>query len=369
MMSGESNSAFEYFTNNFQSNNVDYDTTKAGLHAYIGDFAGKSETEIAQKIKKYCKANGIKIKTNQQYSSSRSTHTTRSSGSANGNVNVTNITINENKGSSVLDYLLFYNLFGNKPQPIIINNAPASPHSAAPQQKKDKSKEGNANGAIFLVALFVITHLALCAVYHEYFKKEAEKSNKSINYLANRQLGIAIFQLAFGLASLVAAGVFLDQNEIFFPLLINTFICLGSAYLFYRERNNTLKTEVKPYMELAKLLINDECKENLQRKRQHEENTSSNQSFAHSSASSSEATHTYPQNFGHPGAPYREPPPPYSPPSGYGTFGPSVAQYPDPSAPPVDDKQPCVGDSGLYPNLPGKMSYADVTRFSGPGKG
>lgn len=264
MMSAESNSASKYFTNNFQGSNVDFDTTKAGLHAYIGDFAGKSETEIAQKIKKYCKANGIKIKTNQQYSSSRSTHTTRSSGSANGNVNVTNITINENKGSSVLDYLLFYNLFGNKTT--IINNAPASPHSAAPQQKKDESKEGNANRAIFLVALFVITHLAVCAIYHEYFKKEAEKSGKSIDYLANRQLGIAIFQLAFGLASLVAAGVFLDQNEIFFPLLINTFICLGSAYLFYRERNNTLKTEVEPYMKLAELLIDDERQES-QRKR------------------------------------------------------------------------------------------------------
>lgn len=357
MMSGESNSTSKYFTKNFQGNNVDFDTTKAGLHAYIGDFAGKSETEIAQKIKKYCKENEIKLKTNKQNSSNRSTHTTRSSGSANGNVNVTNITINENKGSSAWDYLLFYNLFGNKPQPIIINNAPAATYNAAPQEKKDKSKEGNANVFIFLAALCVITHLALCAVYHLYFKKEAEKSNKSINYLANRQLGIAIFQLAFGLASLVAAGVFLDQSEIFFPLLINTFICLGSAYLFYRERNNTLKTEVEPYMELAKLLIDDKRRENQEKR----------PSTSHPSVTPDGSSPTCPQ---HP-----DDPPPYSlypnnQSSGYGTFGPSVAQYPDPSAPPVDDKQPCVGDSGLYPNPFGSMSYADVTRQQprGPNK-
>lgn len=361
-MSGGSNSASKYFTNNFQGSNVDFDTTKAGLHAYIGDFAGKSETEIAQKIKKYCKANGIKIKTNKQDSSNKSTC---DSGGSGGNVNVTNITINENKGSSAWDYLLFYNLVGNKTT--IINNAPASPHSAAPQKKKDESKEGNANRAIFLVALFVITHLAVCIIYHECFKKEAEKPGKSIGYLANRQLGIAIFQLAFGLASLVAAGVFLDQNEIFFPLLINTFICLGSAYLFYRERNNTLKTEVEPYMKLAKLLINDKRRENQEKR----------PSASHPSVTPDGSSPTCPQNFGNPDAPHREPPPPYSPrdpnnpSSGYGTFAQqpdhSTAQHSNPSAPPVDDKLSFAGGSGLSPN--GPMSYADVTRFSGPGKG
>ncbi|WP_341808238.1 hypothetical protein [Wolbachia endosymbiont (group E) of Neria commutata] len=333
-MSGKS----KYFTNNFQGNNVDYDTIKAGLHAYIGGFAGKSETEIAQKIKEYCQKNEIKLKTNKQNSLNKSTHTTRStSSSASGNVTI-------NKGLSVWDYLLLYNLFGNKTT--IINNPPAAAYSAPPQEKKDKSKEGNANGAIFLVALFVITHLAVCAIYHEYFKKEAEKSGKSIDYLANCQLGLAIFQLAFGLASLVAAGVFLDQSEIFFPLLINTFICLGSAYLFYRERNNTLKTEVKPYMELAKLLIDDE----------HRESKRTRPSTGHPSATPDGSSPTCPQ--GHPDASHYEPPPPYSPPSGYGTFN---AQQPyhstdqHPSAPPAYDNQSCVG-----PNPFSQVSYADV---------
>ncbi|APR98830.1 hypothetical protein [Wolbachia endosymbiont of Folsomia candida] len=309
------------FTENFQDNNVNFNAIKSELYTVIGDFTGRSKTEIAQKIKEYCLENGIKLKTtNQQGSSSnRSTYSTRSS-STSGNVN---ITINENKGFSFWDYLLLQSLFGSKSQPIIINNAPAATYSVPPQEKNDESKKRKA--FILFAALCVITHLAVCAIYHMYFKKEAEKSDKPIDYLVNRQLGIAIFQLAFGLASLIGGGACISQSEIFFPLLINTFICLGSACLFYHERNNTLKTEVEPYMKLAKLLIDDERLEN-QRTRQHTDFT---------------------QNFGHPGATHYPPPPPYPH---------------NPSAPAYD------GSYDTYPNLSTQFSNPNVTEFGGLGK-
>jgi hypothetical protein len=330
MMGGESNSGSKYFTKNFQSSDVSFNKLKEKLYRSLASFSANSEREIARQIKEYCQENEIKLKTNKQDSSNRSTYATRSS-SASGNVN---ITINENKGLSFWDYLLLQNLFSNKQQPIIINNDRTAAYSAPTQEKKEKSEEGRANVLIFLAALCVLTHLAVCAVYHMYFKKEAEKSEKSIDYLTNRQLGIAAFQLAFGLASLVTGGVFLNQSEIFFPLLINTFICLGSACLFYRERNNTLKTEVEPYMKLAKLLIEDEYKENLQRNRRYEEQTSSS------------------QNFGDPSTTHDGLPPPYSPQA---------------SAPAYDNQ----GGYGIYLNPSSQVSYADVTkqRFSVPGKG
>lgn len=291
-----------YFTENFQSSNVTFDELRERLYERFTSFSGNSEEEIALQIKEYCQENGIRLKINGQNSTSRSTRTTRRDS---GNIN---ITVNENRGLSFLDYLLLHNLFSNKQQPIIINNAPTPTRSTSSQPKQDEPKEKSSNVLLFLAALCVIMHLAVCAIYHMYFKKEAEKPGQSIEYLANRQLGIAIFQLGVGLASLVTGGAFLNQSEVFFPLLINTFICLGSACLFYNERNNTIKTEVEPYKKLAKLLKEDEYTINRAR------------TYAGVS-----------QNFGHHN---NEPPPPYpfppSAPPGDGTLYPS-SQLDDPS--------------------------------------
>lgn len=318
----------KYFAENFQGSNVNFDTIKRQLYAAIGDCTGRSEREIAQRIKEYCKENEIKLKTNKQDSSNRSTYYTGSS-SAGGNVN---ITVNENKGLSFWDYLLLQNLFCNRQQqpaqPIIIHttSAPVASYSAAPQEKKDESGKGKVNVFLFLAAPCVITHLAVCAVYHMHFKKEAEKSGKPIDYLANRQFGIALFQLAFGLASLIGGVACINQSEIFFPLLINTFICLGSASLFYHERNNTLKAEVEPYLKLAGLFINDERRENLNRQR-----TDFTKNFDHPSA---------PHNEQHQSFSYGGPPPPYSPQA---------------SAP-------------AYPDLSTQFSNPNVTGFRGTSK-
>lgn len=292
-------SGSKYFTENFQSSYVTFDELRERLYERFASFSGNSDKEIARQIKEYCQENGIRLKTSKQNSASQSTRTTRCDS---GNIN---ITINENRGLSFWDYLLLKNLFSNKQQPIIINNAPTPMRSTSSKSQQDESKEKSSNVLLFIAALCVIMHLAVCAIYHMYFKKEAEKPGQSIEYLANRQLGIAIFQLGVGLASFVTGGTFLNQSEVFFPLLINTFICLGSACLFYNERNNTIKTEVEPYKKLAKLLKEDEYKRN------HETRTYTGAS----------------QNFGHHN---NEPPPPYT--------------YQDPSAP--------LADETLYPQQP-----------------
>ncbi|WCR53753.1 MAG: hypothetical protein PG981_000775 [Wolbachia endosymbiont of Ctenocephalides orientis wCori] len=201
-------SGSKYFTESFQSSYVTFDELREKLYGRFASFSENPEEEIARQIKEYCQENGIRLKINGQSSASRSTHTTRR--------NVGNINITINGGLSFWDYLLLQSLFSNKQQPIVINNAPTPTRSTSSQPKQDESKEKSSDVLLFLAALCVVTHLAVCAIYHMYFKKEAEKPGQSIEYLANRQLGIAIFQLGVGLASLVTGGAFLNKSGFFF---------------------------------------------------------------------------------------------------------------------------------------------------------
>ena len=245
-----------YFTSNFTGNNLDYD----GLKRYISP-AGVAYTshqdskDVARQIREYCKGNKIEFKNKK---TSDNTYSADGSGS---NSRSANITINENKGLGFWDYFLLSHIFNSRQQPIIINNAPgAAAYSTSSTQKeksKDKTNENQINKFLFLMALCVIAHLMVCAAYHLYFKKEAEKPNTPIDYLANRQRDISIFQLALGAVSFAAASMFLSQSSVFFPFLVNTFICLGSSFLFYREHNETMEKEVTPCLELAELIIKE----------------------------------------------------------------------------------------------------------------
>ncbi|WP_218938887.1 hypothetical protein [Wolbachia endosymbiont of Ctenocephalides felis wCfeT] len=244
---------YNYYTSNFIGNKS-YDDLKNDINrsSYMAPRAGyiteENIKDIAKRVKEYCKENNIKFNKSQGESNA----TPRRGHSSSGNVN---ITINENRRLGLLDYLLLSNLFSSRQQPIIINNPPAaSAYSAQNSQQKAKEEE-QGNKLLFLIALCVITHLIVCAVYHLYFKKEAEKSDKSIDYLANRQFDIAVFQLLFGAVSAITAAFSLDQSAIFVPFIVNTFICLGSVVLFCREHGKTIENEVGPYMTLAKHLL------------------------------------------------------------------------------------------------------------------
>ena len=221
----------DYFRNNFTGNDSHYDNLRGDIYCpNIAIISDQYLKDRAKEVRQYCKNNNIEFK---KMSGVRQSYSAPSTSSNSENIN---ITINENRGLSFLDYFLLSNLFSSRQQPIIVNNAPGaaaySTSSAQQEKSEGKTKENQTNKFLFLMALCVITHLIVCAAYHLYFKKEAEKPDKPIDYLANRQRDISVFQLALGTVSFIAASMFLSQSSVFFPFLVNTFICLGSSLLF-----------------------------------------------------------------------------------------------------------------------------------------
>ncbi|MBV0900050.1 MAG: hypothetical protein KTV77_04940 [Wolbachia endosymbiont of Fragariocoptes setiger] len=222
--------------------------------------SNKSEgvKDKAQKIKKIFIQNGI---TQKNTKNSRENNSSSYSRSMRDTQNI-RITVDQNRGFNIWDYFLLSTIFNNhsQTQPIIINNGPITRSSNSfNQNEKDTSNKNNAiNKLLFLISLCIITHLMVCAAYNLYFKEEAEKGDKPIDYLANRQRDISIFQLLFGSASFIIAGISITDNSIFIPFLINTFICLCSSVIFYCAHNKTNTNEVEPYIKLVELMIKND---------------------------------------------------------------------------------------------------------------
>lgn len=238
--------ASQYFNKNFQGSEAEFIEIRGKVSTGVSCISDKELKKKAQEVKLYLKNKGIKFNKEYTYTQRNRVNNENSTGNI-------NITINENKGLDFWDYLLLSHIFSGRQQPIIINNS----HSSIPRAKEENSQD-KTNKMLFLIALCVITHLMVCAIHHLYFKKEAENPDQSIDYLANRQLAIAVFQLVFGAASFVVAGMSISQSEVFFPFLINTFICLGSSCIFYCKRDKTIENEVNPYTKLVGLIFQEQ---------------------------------------------------------------------------------------------------------------
>ena len=244
----------DFFNLHFHGN---YSESIKSNRQIIDILSSRSEgvKDKAQKIKKILNQNGV---TRKNTKNSRENNSRSYSRSMPDTQNI-HITVDQNRGFDIWDYFLLSTIFNNhsQTQPIIINNGPITRSSNSfNQNEKDSSNKNNTtNKFLFLISLCIITHLMVCAAYNLYFKEEAEKSDKPIDYLANRQRDISIFQLLFGSASFIIASVSMNDSSIFIPFLINTFICLCSSVIFYCAHNKTITNEVEPYIELVELMI------------------------------------------------------------------------------------------------------------------